>query len=252
MSLLIHRTRNYLSASLPQYKLLRLTLLLLLSSFHLGAETYLEWNDIIGRSFEAKIVGVSALEVRLENKEGIQIDFPIADLKPSSKEHVRAWQAAQNDAGKPIGISAAAQNEGPSSVFDELLLGDLVRLDGKELKRCTDATRPQKYYAFYYTASWCGPCQRYTPQLVEWYNKNKNENFELVLITSDGSEEAMEGYAAAKNMPWPQLEHSKAKNFKKSFQHGVRGIPSLIVCELDGKNLGNFRSRLDELSKLIK
>lgn len=87
---------------------------------------------------------------------------------------------------------------------------------------------------------------------MEWYNKNKNDNFELVLITSDRSEDAMEGYAASKKMPWPQLELKEAKDFKKRFNHGVRGIPSLIVCELDGKNLGNFRSRLDELSKMVR
>jgi nucleoredoxin len=133
-----------------------------------------------------------------------------------------------------------------------MLLGNLVRLDGSRLKRCTDATRPKKYYLFYYTASWCGPCQRYTPELVRWYKKNKNENFELVLITSDSNEDAMEDYAKSKKMPWPQLEFKEAKDFKKRFNHGVRGIPSLIVCELDGKNLGNFRSGLDRLSEMVK
>jgi len=231
--------------------LLKLCLFLLLP-LQLSAEVYLKWQDIIGRSFEAKIIEVDAQSVRLENQGGKQIDFPIADLKPSSKEQIIEWQKTQQKAAADNAASAVKPQEGKPSVFDEMLLGNLVRLDGSRLKRCTDATRPKKYYVFYYTASWCGPCQRYTPELVKWYKKNKNENFELVLITSDSNKDAMEDYAKSKRMPWPQLEFKEAKDFKKHFNHGVRGIPSLIVCELDGKNLGNFRSGLDRLSELVQ
>ncbi|PXA03780.1 hypothetical protein DDZ13_10865 [Coraliomargarita sinensis] len=220
--------------------------------FQIDAEVYLKWDDIIGRTFEAKIVDVNAQSVRLENRAGKQIDFPIADLKPSSKEQVVAWQKKELKTEASASNSEADEGAGTPSVFDDVLLGNLVRLDGKRLKRCKDATRPEKYYVFYYTASWCGPCQRYTPELVEWYEKNKNDNFELVLISSDGNEDAMEGYAASKKMPWPQLEFKEVGDFKEQFKHGVRGIPSLIVCELDGKNLGNFRSDLNGLSKLVQ
>ncbi|MGB0744693.1 MAG: thioredoxin-like domain-containing protein [Opitutales bacterium] len=213
---------------------------------------YLEWNDIIGRSFKAKIVDAGALKVTLENSDGKQIDFPIADLKPSSKEHVNAWINANQKTGDASGAADAGEGNYKSSVFDDVLLGNLVRLDGKSLKPSTDATRPEKYYVFYYTASWCGPCRRFTPSLVEWYKKNKSDAFELVLITSDNSEDAMEGYAKSADMPWPLLDFKDAKKFKSSFKHGVRGIPSLIVCKLDGENLGNYRSRLSELSKMVK
>ena len=144
------------------------------------------------------------------------------------------------------------QESAPASVFDEVLDGDLVRLDGKKLKKCDDATHPAKYYVFYYTASWCPPCRAFTPSLVKWYNDNKNENVEIVLITSDRNEKAMEGYAAEKKMPWPQLKLSKAKIFKDKFNHGVSGIPSVMVCDIDGKLLGNYRSKLDDLTELVK
>lgn len=250
MSLFMPPSRHHSLAPFTRRWRLRLGLLLL--PFQLGAENYLKWDDIIGRSFEAKIVGASSREVRLENREGKENDFPIADLKPSSREQARAWQTTRREAEEAAASPAALKKQHMPSVFDDELLGDLVRLKGKRLKRCKDATRPEKYYLFYYTASWCGPCQRYTPQLVEWYNKNKNDNFELVLITSDRSEDAMEGYAASKKMPWPQLDIKKTQDFKERFDHGVRGIPSLIVCELDGKNLGNFRSRLDALSEMVR
>ena len=112
--------------------------------------------------------------------------------------------------------------------------------------------KPKKYYVYYYTASWCGPCQRFTPSLVNWYKENKNDNFELFLISSDRSEPAMLGYAKSKKMLWPHLELNQARAFKSQFQHGVRGIPSLIVCTPDGKVLGNYRSQLSELAEMVK
>jgi nucleoredoxin len=139
-----------------------------------------------------------------------------------------------------------------ASVFDEILDGNLVKLDGKSLKSFKDLQKPAKYYVFYYTASWCGPCQQFTPSLVEFYEKNKNDNFELVLITSDSDEDGMESYAVSKKMPWPQLKLKKAGDFKKKFNHGVKGIPAVIVCDLEGKIVTANGRDLNSLGTLLK
>lgn len=144
--------------------------------------------------------------------------------------------------------------KGEPSVFDEFLWGNLVQLEGDQLQKATFTHRPEKYYIFYYTASWCGPCRRFTPALVEWYESNKNENFEIILISSDRSAPAMEGYAKSGKMPWPLLAFDKVEAFKEEFRgkHEVRGIPSLIVCEPDGRVLGNFRSELPRLTGKVR
>lgn len=224
--------------------------LFILTPIALLGEAFLTWDDLLGRTFEAKVVSVGAQSVKFENREGKQIDFPLGDLKPSSREQVSAWLKTQSEDSDPSGGELQVVHK--ESVFDRVLIGNLERLKGSRLKRCEDATRPEKYYVFYYTASWCPPCQRFTPELVKWYKSNKNENFELVLISSDRSEDAMEGYAKDKKMPWPQLKMAKVKDFKGQFNHGVKGIPSVIVCDLEGKNLGNFRGNLDGLSKMVK
>ena len=172
-------------------------------------------------------------------------------MRNDRKVTIKAGDLSEADA-KRLAEWKPTPAEPEPSVFDEVLDGELVRLDGKKLKKCDDATHPAKYYVFYYTASWCGPCHAFTPSLVKWYNDNKNENVEIVLITSDRNEEAMEGYAAEKKMPWPQLKLSKAKIFKDKFNHGVSGIPSVMVCDIDGKLLGNYRSKLDDLTELVK
>ncbi len=201
-----------------------------------------KWTNKDGKTAELDLVkvvekdGEKAGEFKMRN--GRAVTLKASDLSDDAAAKLAAWEPP------------APVVEGKPSVFDKALDGNLLKLDGKSLKKFTLTERPKKFYVFYYTASWCGPCQQFTPTLVEFYEKHKNSNFEIVLITSDQDEGAMEEYAVAKKMPWPHLKLKDAADFKKGFDHGVTGIPSVIVCELDGKMLGNYRN-LAELEKLV-
>jgi thiol-disulfide isomerase/thioredoxin len=207
-----------------------------------------KWTNKDGKAAELELVkvteasGVKTGEFKMRN--GKTISLKATDLAEADAKRLDEWKPSE-------GADAAAATEAKPSVFDEVLDGDLVKLDGKSVKRHELATKPKKYYIFYYTASWCGPCQQYTPSLVEFYNKNKNENFELVVITWDKDEDAMEGYAKEKKMPWPLLKLAKADKFQKKFNHGVTGIPSVITCSLDGEIVSKTESTA-ELEKLVK
>jgi len=131
----------------------------------------------------------------------------------------------------------AYKKPAPPSVFDAWTGSNLLKLQGKNLKRLDTFEKPSKYYLFYYTASWCGPCHRFTPTLVDFYNANKNSEFEVILITSDSDEKDMEKYAAEMKMPWPQLKLSKTERFKKEFHHPGTGIPNLVLTDLQGNLL---------------
>lgn len=202
-----------------------------------------KWTNKDGKTADLELVkvvekdGEKAGEFKMRN--GKTVTLKVSDLSEEAAKKLEAWEPP------------AVEAEGKPSVFDDVLDGNLVKLDGKSLKKYEMTERPKKYYVFYYTASWCGPCQQYTPSLVEFYNEHKSDNFEIVLITSDQDEDAMEKYAADKKMPWPQLKLKDAEKFKEEFDHGVTGIPSVIVCDLEGKNLGNIRD-LNALEKLVK
>lgn len=202
-----------------------------------------KWTNKEGVAAELELVrvvesdGAKVGDFKMRN--GKSVTLKAADLSEDSVAKLAAWKAP------------APVIEGKPSVFDEVLDGNLVALSGDSLKKFEIKERPLKYYIFYYTASWCGPCQKFTPSLVDFYQNYKNKNFEIVLISSDQNKKAMEGYAVSKKMPWPQLKFDKVAEFRKNFQHGVRGIPSVIVCDLEGKNLGDFGD-LAALEKLIK
>lgn len=206
------------------------------------------WTRSDGKTAELDLVSVSEAggekSGEFKMRSGRSITLAAASLSEADAKLLSEWTPAETE---PAAATAVP------SVFDEVLDSNLEILDGRKLKRHELASKPTKHYVFYYTASWCGPCQAYTPDLVKFYNKAKegNDTFELVLITSDRDEESMEGYAKDKKMPWPHLKLSKAKDFKSKFQHGVTGIPSVIICDLEGNIVSRSRS-ISDLEKILK
>lgn len=200
------------------------------------------WTNAEGNTAQLDLIEVhgegDSTSGTFKTRAGQRVTLAVSQLSPEDGERLRERAAAL----APV-----------ESVFDSLFERNLVKLEGRSLKRFKQEEKPTKYYVFYYTASWCGPCQAFTPELVKFYNRTKkgNQNFELVLISSDRSEDAMTDYAKDKKMPWPQLKFSKVKDFKGTFNHGVSGIPAIVVCDLEG-NIVTRGTDLNALAKLLK
>lgn len=202
------------------------------------------WTNSEGQTADLELRSVEELDGEKVGlfgmKSGRALRLKISQLSAQDAKILETW--------KPAEFAKTAKE----TVFEKALDGNLVVLTDDRFKDVNDHKTPEKYYVFYYTASWCPPCRAFTPTLVSWYNENKNDNFELVLISSDRDKDAMLNYAKDKKMPWPQLALDKLRKFKGEHDHGVRGIPSLIVCDLEGKNYGDFRGRLNELTEMVK
>ena len=106
----------------------------------------------------------------------------------------------------------------------------LVNSEGKA--HSSDLTK-KKYIIFYFSASWCGPCRKFSPQLVDFYKKNKNDNFEVVLVSSDRDEKAMLAYMKKAGMPFPALNFNDRRldDIKKL---AGRGIPWMAMVDAEG------------------
>lgn len=89
--------------------------------------------------------------------------------------------------------------------------------------------------AIYFSGSWCGPCRRFTPKLVEVYQEVAPKgDFEVVFVSSDRDEESFNGYFS--EMPWlavPFSDSDTRKHLKELFK--VRGIPNLVIIDSNGK-----------------
>jgi nucleoredoxin len=92
-----------------------------------------------------------------------------------------------------------------------------------------------KKVGLYFSASWCGPCQQFTPNLVEVYNDLfPKGDFEIVFVSADEDDEAFKGYFS--KMPWlaiPFSDSNTRDRLDESFK--VMGIPYLVILDEEGK-----------------
>lgn len=110
----------------------------------------------------------------------------------------------------------------------------LVNAKGKTV--ATASALNGKMVAVYFSASWCGPCRGFTPELVKFYNSvSKKSNLELVFVSSDQDASSMRKYMKDYKMPWLAIPfgNSKIKELKREL--GVTGIPTLAVYDKNGK-----------------
>jgi nucleoredoxin len=128
------------------------------------------------------------------------------------------------------------------SVVADLVKGDLVYWNNGSLARFDDeAFGNKRLIALYFSAHWCGPCRKFTPQLVEYYSRVKAQHpeFEIVFVSSDRSPLGMETYMRETQMPWPAVDFGKLAGKEALKKYSTHGIPCLVVLDAGGKVLAD-------------
>ncbi len=157
----------------------------------------------------------------------------------------RAAQIAENEKQAARAHTAAAQRPAPTVPAQSAGVAFAQAFDGK-LVRCENGSiRPtessslatKKLIALYYSAHWCAPCRKFTPQLVAYYNRVKaaHPEFELVFVSSDRSRANWETYLRETQMPWLAIDFDKMSEFDRLKELGGDGIPSLLVLNQSGR-----------------
>ena len=96
----------------------------------------------------------------------------------------------------------------------------------------------------YFSAHWCPPCRGYTPELSKAYAESgKKEQTAVVFVSSDRDEAAFaEYYGEMSFMALPYV--NRTAKVALSTKYGVRGIPTLVLLDGDGKLVeGNIRGQ---------
>lgn len=194
------------------------------------------WTNADGKTIEAELVSIEGTgddEIAvLKTANGRTYEVPLASLSETDRTFARE--------------NATGTTE--SSVFKDALDGKLVAVNGRRVQKYEMAEEPE-YYAFYFSASWCGPCRRFTPKLIEFYKNNSGakKTFEIIFVSDDTSGNDMEEYMTGDGMPWPAVKFRDVERIDEVRKYAGNGIPCLVLVDREGKVVsdsyegGNYR-----------
>jgi thiol-disulfide isomerase/thioredoxin len=216
-----------------------------------SAETR-QWTNAEGKSITGELKGVAGDKAAILTN-GRVFNIPLASLSEADRAFIAEWQATKG--------SGPAD---PAKAYDtptmKALEKSLVKLDGRRIGQYT-LENPEKIevIAFYSSASWCGPCHAFTPDLNRAYQslKKKYDNFELVLLTADREKEAWEGYLKEYKMPFPSVDYD-ATEALGTLRSGNNSnfIPAIHIVARDGTVLDDAsagaRASLEKLEGILK
>jgi nucleoredoxin len=93
-----------------------------------------------------------------------------------------------------------------------------------------------KYVLVYFSASWCKPCQAFTPVLDMLYDSvnSFDKEIEVIYISRDNTLEEFEEYY--RKMPWLSLDFadSDRRSMLKD-RFGAKSVPSLFLLNSSGE-----------------
>lgn len=212
-----------------------------------AAQEVRTWTSASGKTLEASFLELKYDQVVLQPPTGDKIKIRLNQLSGADQIYVRSRALPVGAITPALGGSAAAVEKPIPPALEELFGKRLV---GEQVKRMSTGELTGKKIGIYFTASWCPPCRAFTPQLVAAYNQLKADGkpFEVVLVTSDQNEAAMEKYMKDYEMPWGAVPFGDKRidALKKKFQ--VSGIPKLVVID-DAGTVISAEARGEVMSK---
>ena len=129
--------------------------------------------------------------------------------------------------------------------------------EGKELSlKSVIENKNNKYVLIDFWASWCGPCMREVPYLVETYKNYHKKGFEIFGVSFDRTKEAWVKAIEEKKLVWPHVSSVKYWDNQARHDYAVNSIPAnflvdcstgeIIATALRGEEL---QAKIEELLK---
>jgi len=113
------------------------------------------------------------------------------------------------------------------SWLEETFGDDLIGQDGKSVS-AKEIAEGSAMVSLYFSAHWCPPCRKFTPNLASVYKRIAAEKkWEVIFVSSDRDQEAFDEYFG--EQPWKALKYAN-RDLKATLsgKFGVQGIPTLI------------------------
>lgn len=107
-----------------------------------------------------------------------------------------------------------------------------MNVEGKPVKL---SSFQGKYILLEFWASWCGPCRKENPALVQLYERYKEQGFEIVAVSLDVNKQQWINAIVKDSLTWPNLSDLKGADNIPALMYGVYGIPDNFLINPEGK-----------------
>jgi peroxiredoxin len=83
-------------------------------------------------------------------------------------------------------------------------------------------------------ASWCPPCRKNNPHLVEIYHKYHDKGLEIYSVSIDEKDSAWKEAVQLDQLEWPQMIDNKGWYAPSVFAYDLQAIPASFLLDRNG------------------
>ena len=159
-----------------------------------------------------------------------QVLAQYADIRVSKDSAATLGELATDDL---INLRNPELRAGPLVAGQKAPRFEATAIDGKMV------TFPQNYRGkvvlLDFWATWCGPCVKEIPNVVDAYERFHSQGLEVLSVSLDqeNAAEILTRFIKKHKMPWPQLYDGKYVDSAIARRYSINGIPHALVVDGD-------------------
>jgi thiol-disulfide isomerase/thioredoxin len=110
-----------------------------------------------------------------------------------------------------------------------------------------------KYVLLDFWGSWCVPCRKGNPHLIETYAKYKHLGLEIIGIAADDeTPDAWRKAVVDDKLPWLHVLRGDTPETNLSIKYNIDYYPTKILIDKSGKIIGRYGEETEALDKMLE